>query len=438
MFQSITYDERSSSSVQLLHSLIAAPIAKLLSTCNNSGSHFSELILISDSYTSLLPLTCLFDAEKRSFFGDCYFIRSVPSLLTLGVMSQMSEVVVNIQEDQREFCVIGDPNIPPFHYSGEVWTLGKLPFARREAEWVAHTLGTKPILNELATKSALLIRLMKAKVVHIATHGSASAGFLAFAAFFVKADGSSLHVRGENVLLFPQDIEKLKISPALVVLSSCDSGRGTVKADGIQGMARAFILAGAQSVLTTLWKVPDESASVFMQFFYQYLLDGLKSSLALHKAILSVRCFAKYSQYIHWSGYQLTGQDIHFFNKASDSVKILKKRLGSSSVFPRLADVKKLRKAFLDNPSLPTDIQVCKLYTICYYNSSVFDIRTLYNPIQIIQGSPGVQPSEVVVDFITSCHCHFAGGIYWINCCHQKMLEPSIGYIEKVCSECQL
>ena len=362
MYRSIAYDESSSSSVQVLHDLIAAPIAKLLSKYK-SQSRFHELILIADSYTSLLPLTCLFDSKTDSFFGDHYYLRSVPSLLTLGVMSQMDEVVVDIQEDQRDFCVIGDPNIPPFHYNGEVWTLGKLPFARREAEWVSHTLGTTPVLNELATKSALLIRLMKAKVVHIATHGSASAGFLAFAAFMVQADGSKcLHVQGENVLLFPENIEKLNISPALVVLSSCDSGRGTVKADGIQGMARAFILAGAQSVLTTLWKVPDESASIFMQFFYQYLMDGFKSSLALHKAIVSVRCFAKYSQYIHWSGYQLTGQDIHFVSKVSNSADVLKKRLGSPSVFPRLEKLKKLRKALLDNPNLPTDFQVC-IYT---------------------------------------------------------------------------
>ena len=90
------------------------------------------------------------------------------------------------------------------------------------------------------------------------------------------------------------------------------SGRGTVKADGILGMARAFILAGAQAVLTTLWRVPDESASVFMQFFYQYLMEGHRASVSLQKAILSVRCFLKYSQYIHWSGYQLTGRKIQF------------------------------------------------------------------------------------------------------------------------------
>ena len=69
-----------------------------------------------------------------------------------------------------------------------------------------------------------------------------------------------------NTVCYKEEVEKLHISPALVVLSSCDSGRGTVKPDGIQGMVRAFILARAQSVLTTMWRIHDESASTFMHY----------------------------------------------------------------------------------------------------------------------------------------------------------------------------
>ena len=357
MYRTIQYDEVSSSPVQMLFELLAAPIQKLLSS---NGSN-QQVIFISDSYTSLLPLACLHDKNSGSFFGDRHCFKLAPSLLTLGIMNQLPEVIVTLPPDQQDVCVIGDPNIPPFTLNGEVWTLGKLPYARREAEWVAFALQTTPILNENATLTSFLTRSMSAKVIHIATHGSASYGFLAFATFATSAkSGSRVYVPAENVLLYPDKVEQLHISPALVVLSSCDSARGTVKADGIQGMARAFILAGAQSVLTTLWKVPDESASVFMQFFYQYLLDGLKSSFALQKATLSVRCFAKYSQYIHWSGYQLTGRDIHFSTAATEVEKIfLRDRLGTPSVFPRLQSIKMLEIVLVKNTALPTDIQVC-------------------------------------------------------------------------------
>ena len=81
----------------------------------------------------------------------------------------------------------------------------------------------------------MLYRLRSAKVIHLATHGSASAGFLAFTSSFpVSKSGLA---EKEHILIFPKEIETLNISPALVVLSSCDSARGAVKAEGVIGMA---------------------------------------------------------------------------------------------------------------------------------------------------------------------------------------------------------
>ena len=357
MYQHINYDSEFESSIEMkkLYNLICEPIQNVLLGHNLTDS---QLTIISDSYTALLPLTCLQDPKSNSFFGDHYYFNSVPSLLMLDIMNQSADTSVDLEDAKSYFCIVGDPNIPPFKYNDELWYLGRLPYARREAEWVAHTLQTTPIFSEHATKIVILSRLQKAKIVHIATHGSASAGFLAFAAYTVNTNNRECNtVDASNVLLFPEEVEKLRISPALVVLSSCDSGRGTVKADGIQGMARAFILAGAQSVLTTLWKVPDESASVFMQFFYQYLIKGIQSSLALQKAIHSVRCFTKYSQYIHWGGYQLTGRNIRFSKTLKPLSMIVQSRLDKPSVFPRLPDVKKLEKLIKD-PIRPTDVQV--------------------------------------------------------------------------------
>ena len=379
MYKSISYDKDSSSPVQMLHQLVASPIEGILDKHHMIAEN-SEIICISDSYTTLLPLGCLLDAESGSFFGDKYVFRLAPSLLSLGILDLISEPRIILQNDEQEICVIGDPSIPPFTLNGEVWNLGRLPYAKREAEWVAHVLQTTPILKENATKVTLLNRAMRAKLIHIATHGSASAGFLAFGTYaytFARKSQYGNYIGADNVLLYPEEVEKLNISPALVVLSSCDSGRGTVKADGIQGMARAFILAGAQSVLTTLWKVPDESASVFMQFFYEYLLGGLRSSFALQKAILSVRCFAKYSQYIHWSGYQLTGRDIQISKEETDIARRIRKSIGQNSAFPHVDIVKKLKKALLNDPVLPTDVQVCamciqlncSIAAMNYYNS---------------------------------------------------------------------
>ena len=338
-----------------LYDIFGKPLLTILQAVRGQRPIY-DVILITDSYTYLMPVVTLYDAFSHQFLGDRLRVRYMPSLLSMGIMTKMPKVVVDVSEERQKFCIVGNPTIPMFQYQGETWRLGKLPFATKEAEWVAHILKTTPTLHEQATKMIILSMINSAKVVHLATHGSASAGFLAFAGL---GSSRSRDITDEKtVLLYPEEVEKLKISPALVVLSSCDSGRGTVKADGIQGMARAFILAGAQSVLTTLWRIHDESASTFMKFFYQYLMDGFRSSVALHKASLSVRCFAKYSHYVHWSGYQLTGREIQLNVHMSSKDRSVLSKVGVTPSFPRLDIVKQLETAFLKDPATPTDVQV--------------------------------------------------------------------------------
>ena len=339
-----------------LYHLFAKPLLIILDNVSDNRDCFTsnkDIILIPDSYTSLMPIFVLFEDDNggnfnRRFLGDRFRFRIMPSILTLGILSQLPPAVILVPKDSRKFCIVGNPSIPTFNYRGETLNLGKLPYATKEAESVAHILKCSPTLHEEATKNMVMSLISEAKVVHLATHGSAASGFLAFAA--LSRIGAMADEK--NVLLFPEEVEKLNISPALVVLSSCDSGRGMVKADGIQGMARAFILAGAQAVLTTLWRVPDESAAIFMKFFYQYMMDGFKSSHALQKAILSIRSFQKYSKYIHWSGYQITGQEIEFVVKKQAT------KIGSCPVFPRLEVIRSLEKVLIKDCYLPTDVQV--------------------------------------------------------------------------------
>ena len=412
MYTPFDYQSEMNKPVVNLYELVGEPMQRLLEKLRpRSGDEVQKVVVIPDSYTNLLPFTCLLDmncAEHGyNFLGDRYSFQMLPSLLSMCVLEQLDSTTVRIPTDSRNICVVGNPSIPPFLYNGEQWNLGRLPFATVEANWVSNILRATPILAEQATKGAFLMRIMNSKVIHLATHGSATAGFLAFASMTPATQWES--VDSSSVLLYPEEVEKLDISPALVVLSSCDSGRGEVKADGILGMARAFILAGDQAVLTTLWRVPDESACMFMQFFYQYLVDGLSGSEALQKSTLSLRCFLKYSQYIHWSGYQLTGKDIQFDVTKPTVLAALDARLGRCAVFPRLEVVKQLESALITSPRNPTDVQ-------------------------LLRGPPGVKPSECVLNFVHSYHEHFRGGIFWINCRSQYLVDASLKYIENATS----
>ena len=159
-------------------------------------------------------------------------------------------------------------------------------------------------------------------------------------------------------MIFPKEIKTLNISPALVVLSSCDSARGQVKAEGVIGMARAFLSAGAQSVLVSLWKVPDESANVFMNFFYQFLVNELPGLQALQRSMQCLQCFLKYSHYVHWSGFQIIGKEVSFHKDFTAQLPI-QKLLGEVSIFPR-QDVENIKESLLGvkNKNF-TDVQVC-------------------------------------------------------------------------------
>ena len=412
MYTPFDYQSEMNKPVVNLYELVGEPMQRLLEKLRpRNGDEVQKVVVIPDSYTNLLPFTCLLDMNCAKhgydFLGDKYSFQMLPSLLSMCVLEQLDSTTVRIPADSRNICVVGNPSIPPFLYNGEQWNLGRLPFATVEANWVSNILRATPILAEQATKSAILMRIMNSKVIHLATHGSATAGFLAFASMTPATQWES--VDSSSVLLYPEEVEKLDISPALVVLSSCDSGRGEVKADGILGMARAFILAGDQAVLTTLWRVPDESACMFMQFFYQYLVDGLSGSEALQKSTLSLRCFLKYSQYIHWSGYQLTGKDIQFDVTKPTVLAALDAWLGLCTVFPRLEVVKQLESALITTPRNPTDVQ-------------------------LLRGPPGVKPSECVLNFVHSYHEHFRGGIFWINCRSQYLVDASLKYIEDATS----
>ena len=240
------------------------------------------------------------------------------------------------------------------------WNLGQLPYAEKEAISVANIIGTIPVLREQATKQSILYRLRSA--IHLATHGSASAGFLAFTSFPLSKSGLA---EKEHILIFPKEIGTLNISPALVVLSSCDSARGQVKAKGVIGMARAFLSAGAHSVLVSLWRVPDESANIFMQLFYQFLVNGLPSLQALQRSMQCLRCFLKYSHYVHWSGFQIIGKEVTF-HKNAGAVLPIERMLGEVSIFPR-QHVKSIEENLLGvKKKVFTDVQVCFIVVVKY------------------------------------------------------------------------
>ncbi|XP_068727916.1 tetratricopeptide repeat protein 28-like [Montipora capricornis] len=174
---------------------------------------------------------------------------------------------------------------------------------------IAELLQTGPLTGRNATKNEVLKRMNSVALIHIAAHGDSEFGEIALAP---NRDRASQVPEKEDYLLTMSDVHALRLQARLVVLSCCHSGRGELKCEGVVGIARAFLCAGARSVLVSLWAIDDEATLLFMKCFYQHLADNKSASLSLHHAMKYLRETKKYSAIKYWAPFVLIGDDVTF------------------------------------------------------------------------------------------------------------------------------
>ena len=119
-------------------------------------------------------------------------------------------------------------------------------------------------------------------LVHLACHGSVG-NVAGDAALLLAPDGDG------TARLTADDIAAVRLRSTLAFLSSCRSGTGRPTADGTIGLARAFLAAGADAVVGSLWNVPDESTRRVSEHFYDAWLSGVDAAEALRRAMVTTR-----------------------------------------------------------------------------------------------------------------------------------------------------
>jgi CHAT domain-containing protein len=170
--------------------------------------------------------------------------------------------------------------------------LNRLAFAGEEVRRIARIWGI-PLhsahinLQQRATVERVReLNLAQYRIVHFAAHGvmEDDLGLATQPALVLSPGRAEGQSRG---LLQFADIIGLKLKAELVVLSACNTGLGRLRAgEGIVGLTRAFLYAGASSVVVSLWQVEDQSTSLLMEHFYRYLKQGQSKAEALHQAKL--------------------------------------------------------------------------------------------------------------------------------------------------------
>ena len=265
-------------SLALFYELLVNPVSDLLDE--------PEIVIVPDRNLYRVPFPALL-SKGRKYLSERFRIRVVPSLSTLKLI-QDSPTDYHCQTGA---LVVGDPDVGVVFYMGTSGLNFKpLPAARKEAEMIARRLGVWPLIGQDATKKAVLEKLNSVSLIHIAAHGNAERGEKTLAPLHPVPQGSTTRIPQEDdYLLKMSDISKVKVRAKLVVLSCCHSGRGQIRTEGVVGIGRAFLGAGARSVLVALWALEDRATKKLMSRFYENLVRGESASASLHAAMKWMR-----------------------------------------------------------------------------------------------------------------------------------------------------
>jgi len=194
-------------------------------------------------------------------------------------------------------------------------TWRRLPGTAQEADALAKSLAGATVYREKQATEATLKNLHAPSIVHLATHGF----FLSDADASVENPllRSGLVFAGANARSSGTDDGVVTALEAagldlrgtrLVVMSACETGVGKItNGDGVYGLRRAFVIAGAESLVMSLWEVDDAATRDLMDGYYKKLKAGLGRSAALQAIQQEMHANPKYAHPYYWASFVAAG-----------------------------------------------------------------------------------------------------------------------------------
>ena len=207
-----------------------------------------------------------------------------------------------------DFKSTGDANgAPP-----DQLRITRLPFTRFEAEgilaYVPKGQSLKATDFRANRETATSADLAQYRVVHFATHGILNTEHPELSGVVL----SMVDERGQpaNGFLRLNEIYNLNLPADLVVLSACQTGLGKeIRGEGLVGLTRGFMYAGAPRVVASLWKVDDAATAELMKRFYQGMLrDNLRPAAALRAAKVEMWKQKRWNAPFYWAAFELQGE----------------------------------------------------------------------------------------------------------------------------------
>ena len=294
-----------------------------------------RLLIVSDGVLQFIPFAGLPDPATAKALITDHEILTAPSASVVAVLRQEA---ANRKPATKSLAVFADPvfstNDPRVvtaqlaHAAADekkapadltraasesgVGDLRRLRFSRQEAEEIvrlaADDLKLEAVDFDASRALATSAEMGQYRIVHFATHGLINDRHPELSGIvlsLVDREG-----RPQNGFLRLYDLYNLKLSADLVVLSACQTALGKeIRGEGLVGLTRGFMYAGAPRVVASLWQIDDRASAEFMKRFYQAMLvQKLRPAAALRAAQVSMQNDKRWSQPHYWAAFTLQGE----------------------------------------------------------------------------------------------------------------------------------
>ncbi len=290
-----------------------------------------RLIIIPDEEIGWLPFDAFLvnepDRDRRDWDGVRYLINEYT--LSYSYSSSMLKFTGGRKSKTRNVFAFH----PDYNDSGvNLTSAGKLRGAAEEIGSIYKFFRGKKFSGERASETNFINVMSEPAIFHLAMHGISDTvnSKYSYLLFDTQSDTMS------DGKLYNYEISVAEIRSPMVVLSACNSGKGTLyHGEGLMSLARGFTLAGASSVVRTAWEVNDETSSMIMTRFYYYLSRGKYKDEALRLSKLDYlkEIPPAFAGPYYWAAYEVMGNITPVVNNRRILLLIIALIAGAGIIF---------------------------------------------------------------------------------------------------------
>lgn len=309
----LAQEEKRRQFIQLSHQLYRTYLLPVAGALKDK----TELTIVGDGALSLMPFELLLPESIDLPYTELpYLLRQAQisyhysgSLFVRQRMQRNAQPYEGLLVFAPTFPDNGGGVTAPVRSSSLQANFSPLPHAQEEANSISKLFGNGSVTQLMkgsATKVALRAALEQPhRIVHVASHSFINEKTPGLSG--IACAPSDQQAKGE--ILYANELNSLQIRADLVILSSCDSGWGRLSdQEGLLGLSRSFVNAGASSIVHSLWAANDRATSRFMVWFYEEIAAGKTYAAALRAAKLKMLGDPAIATPIFWGGFLLIGQ----------------------------------------------------------------------------------------------------------------------------------